>query len=44
MEQVLVVAFKKRNVQLPDNAGELKQMNQDNHNVLEELQRTDGFR
>lgn len=42
--QVLVVAFKKRNVQLPDNAGELKQMNQDNHNVLEELQRTDGFR
>ena len=42
--QVLVVAFKKRNVQLPDNASELKQLNQDDHNVLEELQRTDGFR
>uniref|UniRef100_A0A453BPH6 Peptide transporter PTR2 n=1 Tax=Aegilops tauschii subsp. strangulata TaxID=200361 RepID=A0A453BPH6_AEGTS len=41
---VLVVAFKKRNVQLPDNASELKQLNQDDHNVLEELQRTDGFR
>ncbi|KAF7008663.1 hypothetical protein CFC21_023371 [Triticum aestivum] len=41
--QVLVVAFKKRNVQLPDNASELKQLNQDDHNVLEELQRTDGF-
>lgn len=43
MLQVVVVAFKKRKVQLPDNPSELKQINQDDHNVLEVLQRTEGF-
>uniref|UniRef100_A0A0D9XR71 Major facilitator superfamily (MFS) profile domain-containing protein n=1 Tax=Leersia perrieri TaxID=77586 RepID=A0A0D9XR71_9ORYZ len=43
--QVLVAAFKKRNVQLPENPSELKQINQDDDaNVLEILPKTDGFR
>ncbi|XP_047087989.1 protein NRT1/ PTR FAMILY 4.5-like [Lolium rigidum] len=43
--QVLVVSFKKRKVQLPESASELKKMSQDDHNIIpEELQRTEGFR
>uniref|UniRef100_A0ACD5X4V0 Uncharacterized protein n=1 Tax=Avena sativa TaxID=4498 RepID=A0ACD5X4V0_AVESA len=43
--QVLVVSFKNRKVQLPENTIEQKQvMSPDDHDVLEELQRTEGFR
>ncbi|KAF0896843.1 hypothetical protein E2562_029355 [Oryza meyeriana var. granulata] len=43
--QVCVVAFKKRNVRLPENPSELKQINQDDDaNDLEVLPKTDGFR
>ncbi|XP_035820736.1 peptide transporter PTR2 isoform X2 [Zea mays] len=42
--QVLVAAFKKRNVALPANPSELKQISQDDAGSLEILHRTDGFR
>ncbi|CAO2152118.1 unnamed protein product [Urochloa humidicola] len=42
--QVLVAAFKKRNVKLPENASELKQINQDDASAIEMLHRTEGFR
>ncbi|XP_062182658.1 protein NRT1/ PTR FAMILY 4.5-like isoform X2 [Phragmites australis] len=40
--QVLVAAFKKRNVQLPENPSEL-QINQDDANAIEMLKRTEGL-
>ncbi|KAL6662159.1 hypothetical protein ACP70R_000018 [Stipagrostis hirtigluma subsp. patula] len=43
MLQVFVVAIRKRKVQLPVNPSELKQINQDDANALEVLQRTEGF-
>ncbi|BAF28060.1 protein NRT1/ PTR FAMILY 4.5 isoform X2 [Oryza sativa Japonica Group] len=43
--QVFVAAFKKRNVRLPENPSELKQINQDDDaNAHEVLPKTDGFR
>ncbi|XP_040384673.1 protein NRT1/ PTR FAMILY 4.6-like isoform X2 [Oryza brachyantha] len=43
--QVFVAAFKKRNVRLPENPSELKQISQDDDaNVLEVLPKTEGFR
>ncbi|CAL4984698.1 unnamed protein product [Urochloa decumbens] len=42
--QVLIAAFKKRNVKLPENSSELKQINQDDASVVEMLHRTEGFR
>uniref|UniRef100_A0A0E0R713 Uncharacterized protein n=1 Tax=Oryza rufipogon TaxID=4529 RepID=A0A0E0R713_ORYRU len=42
--QVFVAAFRKRNVRLPEDPSELKQINQDDdNNALEVLPRTDGF-
>ncbi|CAL4988407.1 unnamed protein product [Urochloa decumbens] len=42
--QVLIAAFKKRNVKLPENSSELKQINQDDASAVEMLHRTEGFR
>ncbi|KAG8089632.1 hypothetical protein GUJ93_ZPchr0011g28413 [Zizania palustris] len=43
--QVVVAAFKKRNVLLPENPSELKQISKDDDaNALEVLQKTEGFR
>ncbi|CAO2148704.1 unnamed protein product [Urochloa humidicola] len=42
--QVLVAAFKKKNVKLPENPSELKQINQDDASAIEMLHRTEGFR
>ncbi|CAL4993691.1 unnamed protein product [Urochloa decumbens] len=42
--QVLIAAFKKRNVKLPENPSDLKQINQDDASAVEMLHRTEGFR
>ncbi|TVU25808.1 hypothetical protein EJB05_28318, partial [Eragrostis curvula] len=42
--QVLVAAFKKRKVELPEDASELKQIKQDDADALEVLQRTEGLK
>ncbi|KAL6875710.1 hypothetical protein ACP4OV_013223 [Aristida adscensionis] len=42
--QVLMAAFKKRRVQLPEDPSELKQIKKDDANNLEVLQRTEGFK
>ncbi|OEL23982.1 Protein NRT1/ PTR FAMILY 4.3 [Dichanthelium oligosanthes] len=41
--QVLVAAFRKRKVELPENPSELKQINKDEAGALELLPRTEGF-